>query len=73
MTKENGLIIDDEPFFRQDDWEFALDCIPISSRQALEEHLLHAPEGHPTAVFLKAFLTSAGTTDGLTFTPFFPE
>jgi hypothetical protein len=70
MTKANELMIDEEGFLAQDDWEFQLDCIPPSSRGALEEHLRNAPLDHPTAIFLKSFMTSAGTTDGLTFTPF---
>ena len=70
MTKINELMLNDEGFFVQDDWEFQLDCIPPSSRLALEEHLRHAPQGHPTAVFLKSFMTSAGATNGLTFTAF---
>lgn len=70
MTKTNELMLNDEGFFVQDDWEFQLDCIPPSSRLALEEHLKSAPKDHPTAVFLKSFMTSAGTTHGLKFTPF---
>jgi hypothetical protein len=70
MTKINELKLNDEGFFRQDDWEFQLDCIPPSSRLAIEEHLRRAPQGHPTAVFLKSFMMSEGASDGLTFTAF---
>ena len=63
------MMVNEDEFFVQDDWEFQLDCIPLSEREALEQHLKNAPQGHPTALFLKDFMRS-GDLVGFKFTSF---
>lgn len=60
-------ILSADGFFAQDDWEFELDTLQDSSRQALVDHLAKGPTDNNTAVFLKGHLMNSQT---LKFTPF---
>jgi hypothetical protein len=54
-------MLNEHGFFTQSDWEFQLDTIQETSREALEAHLSRCGEAdeQETALFLKGFLMNA--------------
>ncbi|ART57158.1 hypothetical protein CBP36_19825 (plasmid) [Acidovorax carolinensis] len=64
--RESG-VLSDEGFFVQGDWEFDLDTLQDTSREALEAHLSRGPVNHETALYLKSYLMNSKSVH---FTPF---
>lgn len=60
-------MLDADGAFAQDSWEFELDTLQDSSREALLTHLERSPGGHKTALYLKGHLMQSQEP---TFTPF---
>lgn len=65
-TARSQGVVDSGGFFVQDDWEFELDTLQESSREALLTHLERSPTGNGTAAFLKGYLMNSQSVH---FTP----